>query len=103
MGAPSRHSPLSTKEDWRTIQRWDAHRDKLHQGRRKEESSLGDPTAHQEDWARSLSPRLQKSPDMISLSCQCGCRQQDPKRVIAYCPNHARNRRKLYEAVGTNR
>lgn len=33
-------------------------------------------------------------------ACQCGWRRQDPKHVIIFRPNHAFNRRRLYEAGG---
>ena len=40
---------------------------------------------------------------MVSPACQCGWRRQDPKQIIIFCPNHARNRRSLYEAARTDR
>lgn len=42
-------------------------------------------------------------PDVVSPACQCGWRRQDPNHVIMFCPDHARNRWKLYEAAGTDR
>ena len=41
-------------------------------------------------------------PDVVSPACQCGWRRQDPKHVIIFYPNHARNRHSLYEAAGTS-
>lgn len=42
-------------------------------------------------------------PDVISPACQCGWRWEDPKHVVIFCPNRARNHRNLYEAARTNR
>ena len=42
-------------------------------------------------------------PDVISPACQWRWRRQDPKHVIVFCPHHARNRRRLFEAAGTDR
>ena len=40
---------------------------------------------------------------MASPACQCGWRRQDPKHIIIFCPNDARNCRRSYEAAGTDR
>lgn len=77
-------------------------RDKLHQGFRIAESSLVvQLRTEKAGFAAFLHAR--RVSDMISPACQGGWRRQDPKHVIIFCPNHARNRRSLYEAAGTDR
>ena len=77
-------------------------RDKLHQGLRKAESSVAIQLRTEKvGFAAFLHAR--RVPDVVSPACQCGWRQQDPKHIIIFCPNHAHNRRSLYEAAGTSR
>ena len=76
-------------------------RDKLHHNLRKAESSLAIRLRTEKvGFAAFLHAR--RVPDVVSPACQCGWRRQNPKHVIIFCPNHARNRRSLYEAAGTS-
>ena len=77
-------------------------RNKLHEGLRKAESSLAiQLQTKKTGFAAFLHPR--RVPDVVSPACHCGYRRQDRKHVIIFCPNHAYNRRRLYETAGTNR
>ena len=42
-----------------------------------------------------------QSPDVVAPACRSGCPRQNPKHVLMFCPDHARNRPKLFEAAGT--
>ena len=65
-------------------------RDKLHQGLRKAESSLAIQLRTEKiGFAAFLHAR--KVPHIISLACQCGWRRQNPKHVIVFCLDCARN------------
>ena len=77
-------------------------RNMLYQGLRKAESSLAVQLRTEKvGFAAFLHAR--RVPDVVSPACQCGWRRQDPKHIIIFCPNHALNRRSLYEAAGTGR
>ena len=77
--------------------------DMLHQGLRKAETSLAVQLQSEKvGFAAFLHAR--RVPDVVSPACQCGWRRQNPKHIITvFCPNHALNRRSLYEAAGTDR
>ena len=42
-------------------------------------------------------------PDVVSPACQFGWRRHDPKHVVIFCPDRARDHQKLYKTAGTDK
>lgn len=76
-------------------------RDRLHQNLRKAESSLAFQLRTEKIGFVAFLHTC-RVPDIVSPTCQCDWRREDPKHAVVFCPNRGPNRLSSYEAAGTS-